>query len=172
MQLGSDFHLHPVKENGRGGWLTSTKFLVDSPANWAEHDVSALLDTAEDAVNDAVSELQLRARVIRKKRAVGLIPQPNQVLTREALDETVLRCQAQLQTMNNGTGPQIPFCAFNGGRDVWVDVGNKRVGVEVLGAYMGVEATDILHIGDQFLNTVRVIKCIWCYFFVFPDLFH
>jgi IMP and pyridine-specific 5'-nucleotidase len=135
--------------------LTATRFLADSPANWAEDDVTALLDAAEDAINESVAELRLNARVVRKKRAVGMIPQPDQVLTREALDETVLRCQAVLQTMNSGTGPQIPFCAFNGGRDAWVDVGNKRVGVEVLGAYMGVEATDILHIGDQFLNTVR-----------------
>ena len=26
----------------------------------------------------------------------------------------------------------FPFCAFNGVRDAWVDVGNKRVGVQVL----------------------------------------
>jgi hypothetical protein len=69
--------------------------------------------------------------------------------------------------MNNGTGPHIPFCAFNGGRDVWVDVGNKRVGVEVLGAYMGVDAKEVLHIGDQFLNTGNdyaardICPCIW-----------
>ncbi|KAL3905625.1 MAG: hypothetical protein SGILL_009603, partial [Bacillariaceae sp.] len=165
--LGSDFHLHPVKEQGRGGWLTSTKFLKDSPANWSESDVKALLDVAEEAVNESIDDLQLRGRLIRKKRSIGLIPNSGQVITREALDETVLRCQAQLQCMNAGTGPHIPFCAFNGGRDVWVDVGNKRVGVEVLGAYMGVEATDILHIGDQFLNTGNdyaardVCPCIW-----------
>ena len=147
--------------------MTATKFLPDSPANWAEYDVNALLDTAEAAVNESIEDLQIRGRAIRKKRSIGLIPNQDQVITREALDETVLRCQAQLQCMNSGTGPHIPFCAFNGGRDVWVDVGNKRVGVEVLGAYMGVDATDILHIGDQFLNTGNdyaardVCPCIW-----------
>ena len=29
-----------------------------------------------------------------------------------------------------GEGPvPPPFCAFNGGNDVWADIGNKRVGV-------------------------------------------
>jgi len=167
LHLGSDFHLHPVKEYGAGGWLTATKFLRDSPANWTDEDINDLLDVAEAAVNESVEDLQLRGRVIRKKRAIGLIPQANQVLTREALDETVLRCQSQLQTMNHGTGPNVPFCAFNGGRDVWVDVGNKRVGVEVLGSYLGVDASEVLHIGDQFLNTGNdyaardVCPCIW-----------
>jgi IMP and pyridine-specific 5'-nucleotidase len=166
-QLGSDYRLHPVKEMGRGGWLTTTKFLADSPANWSEEDVTALLDVAERAVKESVEDQSMRGMLIRKKRAIGLVPNPGQQMTREALDETVLRCQAELRMMNNGKGPQIPFCAFNGGRDVWVDVGNKRVGVEVLGAYMGVEASEVLHIGDQFLNTGNdyaardICPCIW-----------
>jgi IMP and pyridine-specific 5'-nucleotidase len=82
-----------------------------------------------------------------------LVPTSDQQIPRESLDETVLRCQAELQKMNKGAGPSIPFCVFNGGRDVWVDVGNKRVGVEILASYMGVDPVDILHIGDQFLNT-------------------
>ncbi|KAG7351506.1 IMP-specific 5'-nucleotidase [Nitzschia inconspicua] len=165
--LGSDFHLHPVREYGRGGWLTSTKFLADSPANWNEDDITSLLDAAEAAITESIDDMQIRGRVIRKKRAVGLIPNFGRVITREALDETVLRCQAQLQMMNKGTGPQIPFCAFNGGRDVWVDVGNKRVAVEILGSYLGVDATETLHIGDQFLNTGNdyaardICPCIW-----------
>jgi IMP and pyridine-specific 5'-nucleotidase len=125
------------------------------------------LDVAEEAVRASLDDQQMRGMVIRKRRAIGLVPNPGQQMTREALDETVLRCQAELQTMNGGKGPQIPFCVFNGGRDVWIDVGNKRVGVEVLGAYMGVEAKGVLHIGDQFLNTGNdyaardVCPCVW-----------
>jgi hypothetical protein len=61
----------------------------------------------------------------------------------------------------------LPFCAFNGGSDVWVDVGNKRVGVSVLAAYLGLAGDEILHIGDQFLNTGNdfaardICPCIW-----------
>lgn len=142
-----------MKETGRGGWLTTTKFLQDSPANWSDQDIQTLLDMAEKAAQESVEDQLIRGRVIRKKRSVGLVPLSDQQIPREALDETVLRCQSQLQKMNDGTGPRVPFCAFNGGRDVWVDVGNKRVGVEVLGAYVGVDPKETLHIGDQFLNT-------------------
>ena len=30
----------------------------------------------------------------------------------------------------------VPFCAFNGGSDAWVDVGNKRVGVTGLQRFL------------------------------------
>lgn len=118
-------------------------------------------------MRESVEDQQMRGMIIRKKRAIGLVPNSGQQMTREALDEAVLRCSGELQMMNGGKGPNIPFCTFNGGRDMWVDVGNKRVGVEVLGAYMGVEATNVLHIGDQFLNTGNdyaardICPCIW-----------
>ena len=92
---------------------------------------------------------------------------PGQNISREALDETVLRCQTKLTSLNNGTGPTLPFCAFNGGKDVWVDAGNKKVAVRVLGAYLDVDPSETLHIGDQFLNTGNdfaaraVCPCIW-----------
>ena len=47
----------------------------------------------------------------------------------------------------------LPYCAFNGGNDVWVDVGNKHLGVRSLQAFLKVEPKDTLHVGDQFLST-------------------
>ena len=61
----------------------------------------------------------------------------------------------------------LPFCVFNGGRDAWLDVGNKRVGVEALQAYFGLQNEQCLHVGDQFLNTGNDLAaretcpCIW-----------
>ena len=167
LRLGSDYHLHPVPEDGPGGWCNGTKHLQDGPANWSEDHVKALLDAAEDNANQCVTELNLRGRVIRKRRAVGLVPLPDQEVTRESLDETILRVQEKLHNMNDGKGPMLPFCAFNGGSDCWVDVGNKRVGVQVLQTYLGVEPARTLHIGDQFLNTGNdyaaraCAPCIW-----------
>ena len=144
-QLGHDYKLYPIKENGGGGWLTSTQHLRDSPANWDETDVQALLDEAEVTIKSSLEELEIPGRIIRKKRAIGLIPNKNHEIRREALDETVLRAQELLEKRNS----EIPYCAFNGGRDVWVDVGNKRVGVEVLTSYLGISLKETLHIGDQ-----------------------
>ena len=48
-----------------------------------------------------------------------------------------------------------------------MDVGNKRVGVQLLQSYLGVPAEETLHIGDQFLNTGndyaarQTCPCIW-----------
>ena len=166
-KLGSDYRLRAVKETGPGGWITSTKYLPETPGNWSEEEISNLLDVAEAAVTTCLKDLNMRGSVIRKRRAVGLVPNPGQLITREALDETVLRCQSDLAKMNNGLGPDLPFCAFNGGKDCWVDVGNKRVGVQILESYLGIQPAETLHIGDQFLNTGNdyaargVCPCIW-----------
>jgi IMP and pyridine-specific 5'-nucleotidase len=167
LQLDKDYNLHPVREEGPGGWLTSTRYLSESPGNWNEDEVMELLDVAENTVKATIDDLNLRARVVRKKRAIGLIPQPGQSLPREALDETVLRITEEAQRLYHGSGPNLPYCAFNGGRDVWLDVGNKRVGVQILQSYLGISSTETLHIGDQFLNTGNdfaardVCPCVW-----------
>jgi IMP and pyridine-specific 5'-nucleotidase len=176
LRLGSDYKLHPVKEHGAGGWMTSTRYLgLDSPANWPEPDITGLLDLAEMSLKSSIEDQNLRARFIRKKRSVGLVPSGGEAppIPREALDETVLRVQDDLDKMmrmrmrSTKEETPLPYCAFNGGRDVWVDVGNKRVGVQILQSYLGVPAEETLHIGDQFLNTGndyaarQTCPCVW-----------
>ena len=138
-QLGSDYRLHPVKEFGPGGWMTASKHMADSPGNWSGSDINFLLDTSEAIFNESVEEQKLRARVIRKKRSVGLVPSRNEIISREAMDETVLRVHDALQDAET----PIPFCAFNGGSDAWVDAGNKRVGVQVLQACLGIGSDEV-----------------------------
>jgi IMP and pyridine-specific 5'-nucleotidase len=152
---------------GPGGWFTSTRYLPEAPGNWNDAEITQLLDVAEKSVTASINDQNLRAKVIRKRRSIGLIPKPDSEVPREALDESVLRVQDDLQQMNGGKGPTLPFCAFNGGRDVWVDVGNKRVGVKILQSYLGIPSVETLHIGDQFLNTGNdfaardVCPCVW-----------
>jgi len=163
LRLGADYKLHAVKENGPGGWMNSTKHIAEAPGNWSESEIKSVLDMAEASFNTSMEDQNMRARIIRKKRSVGLIPKADEKLTREALDEAVLTIQSEL--VNSKT--KLPFCAFNGGRDAWVDVGNKRVGVQVLQSYLGVPPEESLHIGDQFLNTGNdfaartVCPCVW-----------
>mmetsp|Transcript_30432 Transcript_30432/g.51892 ORF Transcript_30432/g.51892 Transcript_30432/m.51892 type:complete len:618 (+) Transcript_30432:293-2146(+) len=163
LRLGTDYKLHAVREDGPGGWLISTKHLSESPGNWSEAEVTSILDRAEACFQSSLKDQNMRARIIRKKRSVGLIPKVDETIRREALDETVLRIQTELDEAK----VTLPFCAFNGGRDAWVDVGNKRVGVQVLQSYLGIPAEETLHIGDQFLNTGNdfaarsVCPCVW-----------
>jgi IMP and pyridine-specific 5'-nucleotidase len=149
LQLRSDYHLYPVRERGPGGWMTATSHIADCPANWSNADVEELLDAAKVQVEKTLDELNLRGRVIRKFRSVGLVPLPGHEITRESLDETVLRVKESLSRLNGGKGPKLPYCAFNGGSDFWLDAGNKRVGVQILQSYLGIAAVETLHIGTR-----------------------
>ncbi|KAK3267486.1 hypothetical protein CYMTET_23958 [Cymbomonas tetramitiformis] len=62
----------------------------------------------------------------------------------QALEEIALTVQEQIET-------DLPFCAFNGGGDVFVDVGNKRLGLTALQKYLGnCHGSETLHVGDRF----------------------
>uniref|UniRef100_A0A7S1FSJ5 IMP-specific 5'-nucleotidase 1 n=1 Tax=Corethron hystrix TaxID=216773 RepID=A0A7S1FSJ5_9STRA len=164
LQLGDDFKLHGVPEHGEGGWMTASKGFIDSPANWTEKDIEELLEASLASVEKSIEDQNLNGLLIRKKRSVGLVPRDkDSLMTREALDEVVLRVQYELNQSNTS----LPYCAFNGGKDAWVDVGNKRVGVTVLQHFLGIKKNECLHVGDQFLNTGNdyaarsCCPCIW-----------
>ena len=89
---------------------------------------------------------------------IGVIPHQDKELTREQLDEFALSTQRVLknylqQQILRSKGVDIPFCAFNGGADVWVDIGNKLIGVRILQEYLSTKGEETLHVGDQFLST-------------------
>lgn len=180
----SPHRLAPVP---RADWLTPEM------ASWSEADIAALLDVAESALRDCVRSMSLPAKIIRKDRAVGIVPDPPEVrIARESLEETVLVVQRILELSSLGAahaqataqGQQgqgqgqaqqgqgqgrrvgVPFCAFNGGRDVFVDIGDKSWGVAVCQAWFGrrdgsagsggagaaIRGENTLHVGDQFLS--------------------
>jgi IMP and pyridine-specific 5'-nucleotidase len=99
---------------------------------------------------------------------VGIIPDPGHRFCREALEETVLVTQKILVQVSvicntvqlltsiqeiSSVGRRLPFCAFNGGNDVFVDIGDKSWGVRACqGFFQGIDASKTLHVGDQFLS--------------------
>lgn len=89
---------------------------------------------------------------------IGLVPDKSR-LTRECLEEAVIASQRTLSY--HPIAEKIPFCCFNGGSDVWVDVGDKSLGVSVLQRYFqssapsnafGIWGGNTLHVGDQFMS--------------------
>ena len=95
------------------------------PCSWPQRRTQQLLDVAEETMRASVRELRLRATLIRKSRAVGIVPggeasvaatpvgHGSNKMKKEALDEVVLRCQqainAHLRTSaatNNEAGGQ------------------------------------------------------------------
>lgn len=171
----SPHRLAPVPRND---WLTPEM------ASWSEADIKALLDVAESALRDCIRSMNLPAKLIRKDRAVGIIPDPPEMrIARESLEETVLVVQRILELTSLGSAAQasntggptiarrgVPFCAFNGGRDVFVDIGDKSWGVAVCQEWFGrkaaaassestsvtaptpIKGENTLHVGDQFLS--------------------
>ncbi|KAI8866826.1 IMP-specific 5-nucleotidase [Ramicandelaber brevisporus] len=98
--------------------------------------------------------MRLDVSIIRKPRSLGLVPKTP--LTREQLDEIALAIQQTMLEHTHVTSPDaapMPFCAFNGGRDTWFDIGNKLIGVQILQEFIGCEPARCLHVGDQFLST-------------------
>jgi IMP and pyridine-specific 5'-nucleotidase len=135
-------------------------------ATWLQPTITKLLDLAEYSLRECVQNLSLAATVLRKERAVGIIPTvPGYKFPRESLEETVLVVQKKLEMSD--VGRLLPFCAFNGGNDVFVDIGDKSWGVLVCQNYFGGRARvpeeidedtgailgeRTLHVGDQFLS--------------------
>lgn len=118
---------------------------------WTEGAISDLLGVAEGALRDCIECMQLPVQVLRKERAVGIFPPKGVKLAREQLEETVLVVQRILEL--SPAGKRIPFCAFNGGNDVFVDIGDKSWGVMACQRYFGgIEGSRSLHVGDQFLS--------------------
>lgn len=90
-------------------------WMLDEMRKWQEDDIQSLLDVAEGALQGCINSMQLSAEILRKDRAVGIIPVAGpgkQKFTREQLEETVLVTQQILEL--SSPGKKIPFCAFNG----------------------------------------------------------
>lgn len=138
------------------------KWLTPEMLTWADADITALLDVAEAALRESIKTMNLPATIMRKDRAVGIISSSPEIrIPRESLEETVLVVQKILEVSVRGRdfdNRVVPFCAFNGGRDVFVDIGDKSWGVNVCQEWFGrssgqmIKGENTLHVGDQFLS--------------------
>jgi IMP and pyridine-specific 5'-nucleotidase len=132
-------------------YVERTEWLLDEMKLWRDEDIEELLDVAEESLRECVTNLTLPAAVLRKARAVGIYPLDGQKMHREQLEETVLVVQNMVE--RSDVGKRLPFCSFNGGNDIFVDIGDKSWGVRACQSYFGgIEGSMTLHVGDQFLS--------------------
>eukprot|EP00239_Pterosperma_sp_CCMP1384_P011567 CAMPEP_0197863058 /NCGR_PEP_ID=MMETSP1438-20131217/40237_1 /TAXON_ID=1461541 /ORGANISM="Pterosperma sp., Strain CCMP1384" /LENGTH=408 /DNA_ID=CAMNT_0043480803 /DNA_START=334 /DNA_END=1557 /DNA_ORIENTATION=+ len=117
---------------------------VTPKLHFKEEDVEQLLNDGQRVLVDACNRLRVPHMLIRKSKAVGVVPTEPTIY--EVLEELCLSVQMQVQS-------NIPFCAFNGGNDVFVDVGNKRLGIDAMKQYVGAQSNTSLHVGDRFTET-------------------
>ncbi|KAE8155188.1 IMP-specific 5-nucleotidase [Aspergillus avenaceus] len=132
-------------------YVPREEWLLEEMRTWQESDITQLLDIAESSLRACASNLNLPVAVLRKDRAVGVYPLDKKKITREQWEETVLVVQNTVE--RSVVGSTLPFCAFNGGNDVFVDIGDKSWGVRACQRYFGgIDHSRTLHIGDQFLS--------------------
>ena len=116
--------------------LPRRNWILPSMSTWTQPTITTLLDLAEASLRECVHNLDLPATILRKERAVGIFPSvPGYHFPRESLEETVLIVQKKLEMSE--VGKILPFCAFNGGNDVFVDIGDKSWGVLVCQKFFG-----------------------------------
>ena len=112
-------------------------------------------DASKEMLNAAMRELQsvsakfrLPMRFVEKDAAVGALftGDENDTSLQNYLDEVALEVRERLNVLNY----PVPFNCFNGGLDVFVDIGSKQHGLMALQALLNVNAEHTLHVGDQF----------------------
>ena len=69
------------------------EWLLKEMLSWHESDIKELLDLAEASLKDTIKNFRMEALVVRKERAVGIIPRDGHKFCRETLEETVLILQ-------------------------------------------------------------------------------
>jgi IMP and pyridine-specific 5'-nucleotidase len=132
-------------------------WMLESFRNLDDHEseVQKFLDEAAHTIEATAASigLDVKMRMIRKPRAIGYIArEPEYVPRKEMLNELVFAAKDRLQSWEEesvNAATAIPFCAFNSGKDVWVDVGHKAIAVQSLQTYLGVRPEETLHVGDQ-----------------------
>ncbi|KXS17242.1 IMP-specific 5-nucleotidase [Gonapodya prolifera JEL478] len=151
-QGGECNYLHTfTPSSGRLSYIPPSQYLpadISNPLSFSLHPsntsrIAAFLDVVEQCLLETREEMNLqeRTKVIRKERAVGVLPV-------EGMHSDTSNDAASVLSL-----PDLPFCAFNGGNDVWVDIGNKLIAAKILWSWLGIDGEETIHVGDQFLST-------------------
>lgn len=96
-------------------YVERDEWILPEMSDWTDEKIKTLLDIAEKALLECTTNMKLPAEILRKERAVGIIPVNGQNLrgfTREQLEETVLVTQQVVEM--SPVAQTLPFCAFNG----------------------------------------------------------
>ncbi|CAH2351607.1 IMP-specific 5'-nucleotidase 1 [[Candida] railenensis] len=155
-------------------FLEGDEWYLPMMKNWDKKRIEHIMDSTEDHMKRLQSKLRLQDKsdIVKKERSIGIVPKPGHKIIRENLEELVLSCSIKVnsilssfRTTDSSDGKvnvdEIKVCAFNGGSDVWVDIGDKSLGVESLQRYLCREMdhpfcpilkSESLHIGDQFAS--------------------
>lgn len=167
-------------------FIEADEWYLPMMMEWDKEQIHHIMETSHQHLLSLQKKFEItdNTTIIRKERSLGIIPNPGFKILREHLEEFVLSCSLKLnQIMSHHDGAivtqeqdgdhkttnissaikdDIKVCAFNGGSDVWIDIGDKSLGVESLQKYLcrdealhhvcPIYKSESLHIGDQFAS--------------------
>lgn len=170
-------------ESGNLEFIEGDEWYLPLMRKWDQDKLVELMDLAYKHIKHLQRKFKLdddaKTKIIRKERSLGIIPVKGYKISRETLEELVLsllnmlneilnhnmphnidlfeRTKDEIPIATSGDSNDIKVCAFNGGSDVWVDVGDKSLGVAALQRYLVrgekvITKSESLHIGDQFAS--------------------
>ncbi|CRG95946.1 IMP-specific 5'-nucleotidase, putative [Plasmodium gallinaceum] len=122
--------------------------------------IQDILNISQKCLEQVIKDFKLCAKIQRKEKSIGLVPEKmpslnnknepkNYMIKYEVLEEAVIRIKKEIIKKKI----TAPYCAFNGGQDLWVDIGNKAEGLLILQKLLKIEKKKCCHIGDQFLHS-------------------
>lgn len=176
-------------EEGNLRFIEGHEWYLPLMKSWNQNKIVEIMDLSYNHLKHLRERMRLddetKTTIIRKERSLGIIPVNGFKIQRETLEEMVLSILVQLNEflhhnktkdtrlvdeesgrIASDTSPkpqesEVKVCAFNGGADVWVDIGDKALGVEALQLYLyktcgglhgKILKSSSLHIGDQFAS--------------------
>ena len=138
-------------------------WMLDEMKMWTDSDIEILLNVAEKALRGCISTLELAADVIRKERAVGIVPRSGpeaQKFTREQLEETVLVTQQVVEM--SPASKSLPFCVFNGAFSTYYSLHNLANQLQVVMMYSLIWVTknsESVYVSDTSVVSMVAIRC-------------
>lgn len=133
-------------EKGKLDELKDDEWKTQEMKSWKEDDIKEFLGRVKESILEGAKELNLdyKYKLIEKPNAVGYIPvDTNNRGRSESCDELALRIRREIK-------PKFyHFCAFHSFGQIWVDVGNKSLGVKAFQEKFKALPNQTLHIGDQ-----------------------
>jgi IMP and pyridine-specific 5'-nucleotidase len=125
--------------------LEDDEWKLDEMKQWKKEDIEQFLKDVSEKIVSVADEINLsyKYKLIKKPMAVGYVPiDLNSRGRAESCDEISLALRRELK-------PPFKWCSFHSNGQVWVDIGNKSLGVKAFQKKFGVTHQETLHIGDQ-----------------------
>lgn len=183
----SNYLFRFMPESGNLEFIEADEWWLPTMRKWDQTKLAEIMNCSYDHLRFLRKKFHLnddsKTKIVRKERSLGIIPLNDYRIQRETLEEIVLSLLAMLDkllvvnkphpitllgTVEHESGVEgaissdIRACAFNGGSDVWVDIGDKALGVAALQRYLcrfhqedeycPITKSESLHIGDQFAS--------------------